>query len=233
MNKIDSVLQTMSLFDHIQQSNYSNVLCCLKSQLRKYQKGEIICGLQEPILSAGIVLSGKVKISFISKNGFEHNIKQFEKGDLFGEAFACISKRNSTVQISALQRSQILFLCFSELFTKKAYTCPYASQVTQNLLREVAKKNIFLNNKVEMLAQRKIRDRLYIYLKTLNQSNISTIKIPLNRQELASYLGVDRSALSRELCSMRDEGILLFDKNKITVLRSEMLLWSSEKTDTK
>ncbi len=231
--KIDSILQTMSLFDHIQRNNYQNVLCCLKSQIKEYQKGEIICGIHEPLLNAGIVLSGKVRVSFVNRGGSEHNVKQFEKGELFGEAFACIVEEKSAVQIIALQRSEILFLHFSELFTEKARTCPYASQVTQNLLRQIAKKNIFLNNKVEMLAQRKIRDRIYIYLKNIIKSSDSIINIPLSRQELANYLGVDRSALSRELCSMKDEGILTFNRNRITILKPETLSWLSEKTGVK
>lgn len=80
----------------------------------------------------------------------------------------------------------------------------------------------FLNKKVEILAQKKIRDKIGIYFKML-QGNDSTINIPLNRQEMADFLGVDRSALSRELCTMRDEGIIEFNKNEFIILNSKWL----------
>jgi len=209
----------MPLFEYISKDKYDNVLTCLNAQVKTYQKDETIGGLQEPIKNAGIILSGKVSISFFSKAGREYNVQQFGKGEMFGEAFACVQDESNTAQIVAEQKSQILLLHFSKLFTEKARSCPFASQVTSNLLNETAKKNIFLNKKIEILTQKKIRDRILIYLQTIDQP-ASPIYIPFNRQGLANYLGVDRSALSRELCTMRDEGILEFNKNRITLLKS-------------
>jgi len=216
------LFNTMPLFSNISTEHYVNVFRCLQAKIKEYEKGEIISGIYDKTEDAGIVLSGKVNIIFFSKYGVEHNVHHFEQGSLFGEAFACVPQENSTLEIIASEKSKILFLRFSKLFTEKARNCPYASQVTLNLLRETARKNIFLNKKVEILAQKKVRDKIGIYFKMLQNSG-STINVPINRQEMANFLGVDRSALSRELSAMRDEGIIEFKKNNFVVLNSKWL----------
>lgn len=222
MKEFHSILKEMPLYSNISTKYYDNVLRCLQAYIKEYEKGQIISGIYDKEKNAGIVLSGKVNIIFFSKYGNEHNVHHFNQGSLFGEAFACVPQENSVLEIIASEKSKILFLCFSQLFTEKARKCPYASQVALNLLRETARKNIYLNKKVEILAQKKIRDRIGIYFKMLQDSN-SSINIPLNRQEMANFLGVDRSALSRELSAMRDEGIIEFKKNNFLILDSRWL----------
>lgn len=216
------ILKKMPLFRDIPINKYDNVFRCLQAKLEEYKKGEVIVGLYDKMENAGIVLSGKVNMILYSEYGSEHNVHHFEQGSLFVETFAYAFEENAALEVIAFQKSKILFLDFSQLFTEKTKACPYASQVTLNLLSETTKRNIFLNKKVEILAQKKIRDKIGIYFKML-QGNDSTINIPLNRQEMADFLGVDRSALSRELCTMRDEGIIEFNKNEFIILNSKWL----------
>ena len=222
MKEFYPMFKTMPLFSNISTDYYDNVFCCLQAQIKEYEKGEVISGIYDKVENAGIILSGKVNIIFFSKYGIEHNVHHFEQGSLFGEAFACVPQQNSTLEIIATEKSKILFLRFSQLFTETAKNCPHASQVALNLLRETASKNIFLNKKVEILAQKKIRDKIGIYFKMLQDSG-PAINVPINRQEMANFLGVDRSALSRELAAMRDEGIIEFKKNKFIILNSKWL----------
>ena len=216
------ILKKMPLFRDIPINKYDNVFRCLQAKLEEYKKGEVIVGLYDKMENAGIVLSGEVNMILYSKYGSEHNVRHFEQGSLFVEAFAYAFEENAALEVIASQKSKILFLDFSQLFAEKAKVCPYASQVTLNLLSEATRKIIFLIKKVEILAQKKIRDKIGIYFKML-QGNDSTINIPLNRQEMADFLGVDRSALSRELCTMRDEGIIELNKNEIIILNSKWL----------
>ncbi|MGC6175095.1 Crp/Fnr family transcriptional regulator [Lacrimispora sp. 38-1] len=222
MNDYIPLLIKMPLFRNIPSDKYDNVFSCLHARVRDFEKGETICGMNEPVHNAGIVLSGKVNISLLNKAGSEHSIRQFNEGTLFGEALACVPEEYSTVQIVSVEASKILFLCFSQLFSEKAKACPYASQVALNLLHEVAKKNIFLNKKVEILAQKKIRDKISIYFQLMSEHSAS-ITVPLNRQEMASFLGIDRSALSRELSFMREEGLIEFRKNEFVLLKSSLI----------
>ena len=97
-------------------------------------------------------------------------------------------------------------------------------QVTANLLQELSNQITFFNVKLRILSQKKLRDKLKIYLQTLEQSKEGVIHLPLTRNKLAEFLYVDRSALSRELCRLRDEGILTFSGSNIKILDSVFLL---------
>ena len=96
-------------------------------------------------------------------------------------------------------------------------------QVTANLMQDMAQQLLFFNTKVRILAQKRLRDRLKIYLQTLTPDEKGCYSLPYTRTELADFLCVDRSALSRELCRMRDERILDFSGAKIHLLNSTFL----------
>ncbi|WP_099469480.1 Crp/Fnr family transcriptional regulator [Konateibacter massiliensis] len=216
MKEYTALFNKMPLFDNIPTDKYVNVFSCLHAKIQLYTKGEIICRMNDPMKRAGILLSGKIDTYLLSKAGAIHSVQQFSEGQIFGEALTCLPEEISPVQIVSIEDSEILFLEFSRLYSKEAKACPYASQVALNLLHEIAQKNVFLNRKVEILAQKKIRDKINIYLQSVSK-NQSSIVIPLNRQEMSEFLGVDRSALSRELSLMREEGLIDFNKNEFVI----------------
>jgi len=96
-------------------------------------------------------------------------------------------------------------------------------QVSANLMKKFARQVNFLSTRIRILSQKKLRNRLKIYLQTQDISPAGEIILAVNREKMAEILGVDRSALSRELCRMRDEGILTVSRNKITLLRRNFL----------
>ena len=212
----------MPLFADLEECMYPNVLRCLEARVATFEKGQVIYGTTDRIDRAGIIIDGKVNLTFFNEAGIEHNIRQYEKGSLFGETYACLLKKDSNVQIASVTPTKILFIKVSKLFTGQVKICPLASQVTLNLLKEVALENIYLNQKVELLAQKRIREKIKIYLKYV-YSNDSVIKHSFIRQEMANFLGVDRSALTRELSFMRAEGIIDFNKYTITVLDQKFI----------
>lgn len=222
--KYGKLIGSNDLFKGIEPDEYCNVLSCLKANTKNFKKAQRIYDTSQKIDLAGIIISGSVMLSFINVDGSEHYINTFNESEMFGEAIACANSENLDMQVSALEPTKILFLSLPELFSERAKTCKYAAIVTQNLLRNIAYKNVFLNSKIELLAQKRIRSRISYYLKDKSVAGKDTISLPLNRQGLANYLGVDRSALSRELCAMRDEGIISFDKNKITIKKPENLI---------
>lgn len=223
MQKYYALLASMQLFAKIPKDKYINVLQCLKSKIKEFEKGETIYDYHETLVAAGIVLEGKVSTLLLNRTGSEHNIREFYPGELFAEAFSCVPIEKSNVQITSIKKSKILFLSFSELFSEKTVRCPYAAQVTLNLLHETAKKNIFLAKKVEILTQKKIRDKIILYLCTIKFVDNET-DLPFNRQGLADYLGVERSALSRELSVMRKENLIDYNKNRLTIISKDLFL---------
>ena len=219
MREYFSLLKKMPLFHNATDEDIVHVLRCLEASEKVYAKNEIIFHCLEPIPYAGIVLEGEVLAAIQNADGREYGMRHFTAGDLFGEAYACVPDEPCNLQISACHDSRILFLRFSNLFSPHAAHCPHASKITANLLQETARNNIFQNKKITILTKKHIRDKLLSYLYTLPCDETYTVHIPFDRQGLANDLGVERSALSRELSLMRREGMLDFHKNQITLLR--------------
>lgn len=223
MKKYLPILKSSFLFHQFDEENIFNIIKCLDGHINTYSKNEIIYNYNTCITYAGIVLEGKVHSVMLNSNDNELIIQHFNAGDLFGAAFACVPGEKSNFQIISQSMCSVLFLKLSNLFQEKAFHCSYASRTTTNLLQEIAHYNIIQSRKVQILSQKHIRERLLLYLSALKKESTSsskpqTIKLPFNRQGLADFLGVERSALSREMCKMKNEGILDFDRNHITLL---------------
>lgn len=228
MIEIYQALDKTPLFKDISKEHYQNIFSCLNSYEKVYNKKEIISGL-DVMTHTGIVISGQIKLSFVNKNGDQHSIKYYIKGEIFGEVMN-ISDFSSNTLIEADTDCRVLFLDLSQLFSAKAKFCPYASAVSVNLLKEMIDINVFLKKKIEILSQKRIRDRLIVYFKMLIENSSdkenkdeNNIIIPLKRHDLASFLGVDRSALSRELSDMRDDELILFDGKMVKILDSSII----------
>ena len=126
------------------------------------------------------------------------------------------------LSVVTLERSQILFIDYRKIITTCSSSCEFHTRLISNMLQILAAKNISLMQKMEHITKRGTREKLLSYLseQAVFQKS-STITIPFNRQELADFLSVDRSAMSKELCKMRDEGILEFQKNQFTLHAAE------------
>ena len=132
----------------------------------------------------------------------------------------------SHVYIHTVEKIKILMLDFAALLSEKTFSCSCRMQVTTNLMQEFARQVLAFNTKVRILGQKRLRDRLKIYLQTLTPNANApdgTVCLPYSRRELSEYLYADRSALSRELCKMRDEGILNFSGSRLQILDPDFL----------
>ena len=135
----------------------------------------------------------------------------------------CAGQVASHVYIHTVEKSKILMLDFAALLSEKTFSCSCRMQVTTNLMQEFARQVMFFNSKIRILSQKKLRDKLKIYLQTLEIAPDGTVCLPYSRRELSEYLYADRSALSRELCKMRDEGILNFSGSRLQILDPDFL----------
>lgn len=160
---------------------------------------------------------------FYDENGNQISICRFCPGEVFGAELACTGWTTSPVCLRASSGCTVMQLDFSALLSQKTLTCPCRMQVTANLMQDMAQQLLFFNTKVRILAQKRLRDRLKIYLQTLTPDEKGCYSLPYTRTELADFLCVDRSALSRELCRMRDERILDFSGAKIHLLNPTFL----------
>jgi len=157
------------------------------------------------------------------ENGNQITVAHIHEGQIFGAELACSGGVTSPVCLRTASVCTVMLLNFGVLLSESSMGCPCRMQVTANLMQEFARQVLAFNTKVRILGQKRLRDRLKIYLQTLTPNADGVYTLPYSRAALADFLCVDRSALSRELCRMRDEGILSFSGSKICMLDSEFL----------
>ena len=172
-------------------------------------------GIKDEQLADAIKLlkKGKIESSFQNENFDQITMHTFTGGYLFGEGLVINHANNSPVQVRAVEDSVVLFIDL-EMIYAAADSSPIRNILARNLIKSLAKKNLILNQKVRILSQKSLRDRIFIYLRTLPKDKDEYVKIPFTQTALAEYLGVNRSALSRELGRMQNEGLLVIDGKK-------------------
>lgn len=176
-----------------------------------FEKNEVIFHMGDAVSETGIVISGSVRIENIDLWGNRSILSHIPSGHVFGETYA-LCEEPLMVSAVAAEPSEILFLNL-----RKAVGTGQ-NALLQNLLLISMQKNLALSSRIFCTTPKTIRERLLVYLtaQAVRHKNTS-FEIPFNRQELADYLNLDRSALSKELGRMRDEGILEFRKNKFVL----------------
>ncbi|MDL2281245.1 Crp/Fnr family transcriptional regulator [Selenomonadales bacterium OttesenSCG-928-I06] len=191
------------------------MLNCLNAQKRQYNRKQTIFMIGENVTSVGIVLTGNVHIIKEDIFGNRAILADSGEGDLFCESFSCSQTEKLPVTVVAATDSIVLMINYRRIITTCSSACEFHSRLVENMLGILAYKNIALNRKVDYLSKRTTRDKLIEFLSFhQEQANDNVFTIPFNRQELADYLCVDRSAMSNELSKMRDEGLIKFEKNK-------------------
>lgn len=212
------ILERVSLFRGIEQDNLSGMLSCLGVVKKYYLKNQSIIHAGEEVTSLGIVLDGQVQIVKDDILGNRMIVAGLLAGDIFAETIVCAGLKESPVDVYACDNCSVLWVSIKRIITTCSNSCSFHNRLILNILELLATKNLYLNNKMEFLAKRTIREKIMTYLsfqKEMNQS--SSFVIPLNRNEMADYLCVDRSALSRELSKLREEGAIEYNKNQFNL----------------
>lgn len=209
------------LFAGISEEGVDQVLACLSARPRHFDKQAMLLRAGDaPVM--GVVLAGSVHILQEDFWGNRSLLGRAGRGDLFAEAFACAGVLRLPVSVEACEPTDVLLLDAGRLSAVCPAACPHHVQMIRNLLRLMAEKNVGLARKVEHMARRTTRDKLLSYLSAeARRSGGSAFSIPFNRQQLADYLAVDRSAMCSELSRLRDEGLLDFHRSAF-VLRQEL-----------
>lgn len=211
--KLDQIIKN-PLFKGIEKEALDRLLGCLQAYEKQYQKGEYILHRGDVVSHIGYMVEGTAHIIKDDYWGNRTIIREIETEDLFAEAYACIPEQPSEISILTTRACNILFLDIHHLMQQCEQTCHYHQRIIQNLLIISAQKNIALTQKMEHITKRTTRDKILSYLSALSlQTNQLVIEVPFNRQQLADYLSVDRSALSAELSKMQKEGIILYHKH--------------------
>lgn len=212
-------LKTCPLFDGIGQSELPGMLNCIEAHVSAYIKNQTILREGDPVGTVGIVLSGRIQVEKNDYNGNRTLLARLEPPELFGEAFACAGVQRLPVSVTSVQDSEVMLIPCKRMITACANCCAFHTRVIHNLLHIVAEKNLMLNQKIEVISKRTTKEKLMAFLLVqAKQHNSRMFSIPYDRQALADYLGVERSAMSAELGRLRREGKIDFYKNQFKLL---------------
>jgi len=217
MNKIFKTIQACPLFDWINFSDFSEMLICIDTKTKQYQKNQVILLSGNRIDFVGIVARGSVKILREDFGGNQTILTEVFPNDLFGEVFACAGILHSPVTIIASEDCEIVFLDYRKTVTTCCKSCTFHSLLIENMLKVIAKKNLMLNQKIDILSKRTLREKILCFLE-YQRKGATQFAIHFNREELASYICADRSAVSAQLSKMQKDGLIRFAKNIFEIL---------------
>ena len=210
----------VKLFNNISANDLPSMLSCLGVKNKQYKKGNIVMHAEDNVDHVGIVLQGAVLIVKEDFAGNRSIVDRLGSYEVFAEALACAGIQKSPVTVVAAENSEIMWIQFRRIVNTCSINCMLHAKLIENMMKLLAVKNLQMNQKLEITSKRNIRDKITAYLIIqANEAGSFDFTIPLSRSELADYLYVDRSALSRELCKMRDEGLIEFNKNHFCINR--------------
>ena len=213
------VLEKCSLFTGIGREDLLGVLGCLGAAVTAVGKNQTVWSEGDPAVYVGIVLEGSVQIVKEDYYGNRSIMARAAAAELFGESFACAEVAALPVSVVAAEESRIMLIDCRRITTTCSNSCGFHNQMIYNLLHVVAAKNLAFSQKIEITAQRTTREKLMAYLTSQAKlQNSSSFTIPFDRQGLADYLNVERSAMSAEISKLRKDGILECRKNSFTLL---------------
>lgn len=217
------------LFTGISVCEAEKMLWCLGAEERCFLKGEVIYREGEIIRDLGIVLSGSVQIENDDLWGNKSILDRIGPGNVFAETYASVPSEPMLVRVVAAQRAEILFLDVTRILEGCSNCCSWHNRLIRNLLEISAQKNLNLSRRIFHTSSKTIRGRLLSYLSfQARKQGSDSFVIPFNRQQLADYLSVDRSALSNELSKMQKDGLLTFCRNQFSLIRKDEFLFGAK-----
>jgi len=215
-----SALKLSLLFQGIAETELKTLIKCLGVTFSEYGKGDVIYNAGDIARSIGLVVCGRVHITKYDFYGNQNIIAEVSDGGMFAEAVVCSGIGTLPVSVIAASESEVMFLDFQRVTTACPSACIFHSLLIRNMLSAFAQKNLILSGKMEHITKRTTKEKLLSYL--TEQSRLAGEKrfeIPFNRQELADFLSVERSALSAEMSKLRAEGVIKYKKNMFELVK--------------
>ena len=215
MKEFVPVLKRTKLFFGVGDEDILTMLSCLGARLCTYKKGEYVLRQGEHLGDILVLAEGSL---YIQKDDYWGNrtiLGHIGAGEIFGEAYVAPENGALMNDVIAAQDSSVFFFDVKRVITTCSSACCFHTMVVQNLFFAISEKNRSLVRKLDHISRRTTREKLLAYLsEEAKKQNSADITIPFNRQQLADYLSVDRSAMSNELCKMRDDGLLEFERSR-------------------
>ena len=219
MKKYISVLKMTQMFSGVSENEIELMLSCLGARLESFKKGEYVFRQGEHIGTITVLVKGSLHIQKDDYWGNRSILGHIAPGEMFGEAYIAPESGPILNDVVAMEESDVIYFDFARVITTCPSGCRFHSAVVKNLFFAISEKNRRLVQKIGHMSERTTREKLISYLsEEAKRNGNSVFSIPFNRQQLADFLSVDRSAMSNELCKMRDDGLIEFEKNRFKLL---------------
>ena len=210
----------LPVFDGISPADCTLLFDCLGCRIREYKKDCRIRLDRDLTGNVGTVIEGSVNMYKEDIWGNRTLLSYMKPGDVFGEAFSFteITPDREGVSFIAVSPALILFLPAGRILHPCINSCPFHHQLSKNMFAMIGLKNRRLMERIEVSSQGSVREKILAYLSMEAQHQGRTsFRLPLRRTEMADYLSVNRSAMSRELTALKNEGVIDFDKDFFTL----------------
>jgi len=212
------------LFRGIPPDELKHVLACLDPKVNNFEKNELVAISGEKIAGLGIVLSGEVVVTKENAAGNRVIMGMDGPGEMFGEMALFSGDGVWPATVMARGTCTVMFLPAGKIVGSCARSCGNHRLLIANMLRLVSDKALMLHRKVEYLAIKSMRGKISAFLlEQFKKTGQATFVIPLKRNELADFLNVSRPSLSREMCRLRDEGVIDFHRESIKIKEVDIL----------
>lgn len=223
------VLSASPVFHGIGMDDLAVMLNCMKPRLTNCRKNGFVAIAGEKVEGLGIMLSGQAAVIKENVSGNRVMMVKLEPGSMFGEMVVFSANRAWPASVQALANSTVMFLPPERFYDECENACASHRRLTSNMLRIISERALMLNRKVEYLAIRSMRGKISTYLvEQYRRAGTDTFMLPLKRNELAEFLNVSRTALSREMSRMQDEGVIEFHMASVRIRKLEQLKQMAE-----
>lgn len=218
------IISKTVLFRGIDKSDIAEMLNCFGSRVLNYKRNDYIVSAGDAFESIGIVLKGEVTVSKENAAGNRVVMTVLKQGDIFGEMVAFSNQMQWPATVQAQDLCEIFFLPRGKIIGECDRMCQRHRMLIQNFLRIISERALMLNKKIEYMTIKSMRGKISTFLlEQYKKTGDANIMLQLNRNELADFLNVSRPSMSREMCKMRDEGIIDFHLTAFRILNIEAL----------
>ncbi len=223
MNEYISIIEKSWLFKNLNNNEIEKAISFLNGQTVFYKKGQYVFNYGDYIKKIGLVLSGWVRIQKEDYYGNRSITTDILKGDIFGEVYIFQNKTSANISAFCVEDTKILLLDILKLIKSEGESTDILRQkLNVNIIQILAYKAYALNKKIEHITKRTTREKLMSFFsEQAENAGKSSFDISFNRQELADFICVDRSAMSNELGKMKKEGIIDYNKNHFELLKNK------------
>lgn len=215
-----TLLEQNPLFQGLSPADIRKSLYCLRAHSEAYPAKTFLFEEGDPALAMAVILQGQVDLLRYDSQGNITILESFQAGESFGEAYAVLPAGHYGVNAESRTPVRVLWLQVGPLFEE--ISCPFSSRLLQNLVADIAQKDLLLKGKVMVLSQKGLENKVLSFLEGYAPKEGGSFAIPFSREAMAAYLSCERSALSRLLSKMAKEGKICYQGNRFSIKRKAL-----------